>query len=187
MKVYNNLINKKFNSLTIIGQPQLKKEKDGKSRTHILCKCDCGKEKEIRLTMVVHNEIKSCGCLCYEKDINGYSLIKRKKLNTSGGYIKIYEPSHPHANKRGHVFEHRLIMEKYIKRYLTKDETIHHKNCNKSDNRIENLELWASNHQKGARIEDLIFYAKEILSKYSDYKNPTILAENQYWEDFISG
>jgi len=57
------------------------------------------------------------------------------------GYVFIYSPKHPFKTKMGYVLEHRLIMEKKIKRYLGKEEVVHHKNHNPADNRIENLML----------------------------------------------
>lgn len=57
------------------------------------------------------------------------------------GYVLIFHPTHPHADCRGYIYEHRLIMEQHIGRYLTNREVVHHKNGNKTDNRIENLQL----------------------------------------------
>jgi hypothetical protein len=59
----------------------------------------------------------------------------------SNGYTLEYCPKHPFANKRGYVMQHRLIMEKYIKRFLLPIEIVHHINEITDDNRIENLQL----------------------------------------------
>jgi hypothetical protein len=63
------------------------------------------------------------------------------RTKTSGGYILVTAIGHPFATNRRYIFEHRLVMEKKIGRYLTKLESVHHINGIKDDNRIENLEL----------------------------------------------
>lgn len=51
--------------------------------------------------------------------------------------------------KRTTMKLHRFIMEEYLCRKLSKKEVIHHINCNKSDNRIENLKVMSiSEHTK---------------------------------------
>ena len=64
-----------------------------------------------------------------------------RMLNTHG-YILVRSPTHPKAYKHGlYVFEHILVMEKYIGRYLTKEEVVHHKDGNRQNNAIDNLQL----------------------------------------------
>jgi len=80
-------------------------------------------------------------------------LYKRGKDNKSWrggishlqGYIKIYNPKHPKA-VGNYVFEHRLVMENHIHRYLKPTEIVHHKNGIRNDNRIENLLLVTRKH-----------------------------------------
>ena len=61
-----------------------------------------------------------------------------------GGYRYIHLPTHPHATKDGYVCEHRLVMEKMLKRYLEPKEVVHHINRNKLDNRPLNLIMFSS-------------------------------------------
>lgn len=64
----------------------------------------------------------------------------KKRIMSSGGYYLVWCPKHPRASKRYHyVFEHILVIEKHIGRFLVKGEITHHINGIKTDNRIENL------------------------------------------------
>jgi len=62
-------------------------------------------------------------------------------VKTGNGYLWEHCSKHPFADKRGYVLQHRLVMEKYIKRFLDQKEIVHHLNEKRDDNRIENLEL----------------------------------------------
>ena len=67
------------------------------------------------------------------------------KHNDSYGYVLVYvSPNdffYSMANNNGYVMEHRLVMAKSLGRNLHRWEIVHHKNHNKQDNRIENLQL----------------------------------------------
>lgn len=81
---------------------------------------------------------------------------KPKKIDTFhkgytiswNGYKMIYLPIHPHCDGKGYIREHILVMEKYLGRYLTEDEIVHHIDENKLNNDINNLKLMTKYEHK---------------------------------------
>ena len=88
-------------------------------------------------------------------------------INKSG-YRLIFRPDHPNAKGNGVILEHRWVMSEHLGRPLCSDEVVHHKNGNRLDNRIENLELWVESHPSGQRVEDLLHWAHEIIQRYDE-------------------
>ena len=82
---------------------------------------------------------------------------------------------HPNSDTKGWIAEHRLVMSEHLGRPLADGENVHHKNGDRLDNRLENLELWNTKQPKGQKIEDKIEYAIEILNQYA----PHLLKEQQ--------
>jgi hypothetical protein len=74
---------------------------------------------------------------------------------------------HPENTFGKRVYEHVALMQKHLGRELIGPETVHHKNGNRKDNRMENLELWSSSQPPGQRVEDKVAWAKEILALYA--------------------
>ena len=69
------------------------------------------------------------------------------------GYRLVYKPSHSKAmqneNWKGFVYEHIVVAEEVLGRPLRDGEDVHHLDCNRSNNRSENLiVLESSQHTK---------------------------------------
>lgn len=87
--------------------------------------------------------------------------------NQSGYWIENM-PGHMQADAHGRCLQHRRVMSDHLGRKLYDFENVHHKNGDRKDNRLENLELWIKRQPPGQRVEDLIEYAEWILKEYND-------------------
>lgn len=68
------------------------------------------------------------------------------------GYVRVWEPDHPLANKDGHVLEHRKVL--YDAGIDPRGKHVHHRNEDKADNRIENLEVKTPRAHSRGHIAD---------------------------------
>ena len=84
----------------------------------------------------------------YYVDKHGYRILMNGKR---GGYK---QP------------EHRAVMEAHIGRPLKPHETVHHKDGDRQNNALENLELWSTRHGKGQRVSDQIEFCIDFLREY---------------------
>lgn len=164
VRTKRNLLGRRCGRLTVVGEAPSRHF--GKlCVSYWVCLCDCGRQKEVQTNSLRRGFTKSCGCLRSETVRNRMTGAenpgwKGGRNRTKDGYIKVS------GGENRDRLEHHLMMEKFLGRGLTPDETVHHRNGVRDDNRIENLELWASNHPSGQRVEDLVGWAKELLRKH---------------------
>jgi len=67
----------RFGKLTIVKEDGRFTQPSGQGQRAFLCRCDCGNLKRIRLSHLVHNRVRSCGCLRGVQHNDSYSSLYR--------------------------------------------------------------------------------------------------------------
>ena len=127
--------------------------------------CPCGKQ----FKAFSHRHRKFCSLCCKMTGSANHNWKGGRKIGGEG-YVYVLIPNHPNATKAGYVMEHRLIMEKHLGRFLTKTEVIDHINHNRSDNRIENLQLFSSNGKHLSRDQEIVRFVKTNFASLDNLK-----------------
>lgn len=88
------------------------------------------------------------------------------QIDKGTGYMYCYAPNHYCSNGAGKVMEHTYVMAESIGRMLYDNECVHHKDRNRTNNKLENLQLMTmSDHMKLHAIEDRGYQMYEISCK----------------------
>lgn len=128
---------------------------------------------QCRYSRTMTNSCSDCGATISVRSQRCKSCAKKvdraKRGHTvgrstiTGGYRYVIVNT---SGKR--MAEHRWVMEQHLGRKLRPNENVHHLNGVRSDNRLENLELWVKCQPAGQRVEDLVAWARQIIKEYAD-------------------
>lgn len=117
------------------------------------------------------NRAKTCSDLCRDESARRNRRKGRPPRNVAPvvnahGYLRV-----------GRRLHHRMLMEQLLGRPLLPNETVHHCNTIRTDNRIDgpldaefrsgNLQLWVSSQPSGGRVVDVLAHAIEIVERYA--------------------
>lgn len=91
-----------------------------------------------------------------------------KRHIKKGGYVYVSVPSLI-KGKKTEVLEHRYVMEQHLGRPLHAEETVHHKDGNRQNNALANLQLFAHNHGPGQEVEDIVEWCVKMLERYPEF------------------
>lgn len=99
----------------------------------------------------------------YNKEIK----ISKKLLN---GYQWFWDTEHPLSFGGGRVYVHRHVMSLHLGRWVDSNEHIHHINEDRSDNRIENLEIVSPTEHIHIHHGKKTLVKCEVCGEYTDNK-----------------
>lgn len=160
---------------------------------------ECGIERYVEPSKFNHKGWTGLCGACFNKSRTGElsPWYKCGELINTQGYREVLMPRddffYGMANKYNYVREHRLVMAKHLGRCLHRWESVHHKNGDKLDNRIENLELTTKNqhmrdHNNGYRDgleKGLIDGRKEALKKVVESQKKFAKAYDMRIDGFV--
>lgn len=128
---------------------------------------ECGE-----LVSALESDVKrrgATGRFCSAKHKNQWAGRRGGAPSAPIGSVKMQNRGYVlERTERGWEMQHRVRMAEHLGRPLRPEENVHHLNAIRSDNRLDNLELWTKVQPAGARVEDLVDFAREILDRYGD-------------------
>lgn len=113
-------------------------------------------------------------------------MWKIEKIIKKGDYFYCIVRDHPRRTNKDYVLLHRVIVENSISRLLTDNEVIHHKDGNKLNNDISNLEILNSSiHTRNHNLDRGQLWVElkcpECHKNFNIPKNKSFLGKKGKW------
>lgn len=103
--------------------------------------------------IVVSRILRAAGVDCRKKFGEQHGSWKGGIVHTPEGYVyemvSVDDPMASMRNRMGYVLQHRLVMAKQLGRPLTRNESVHHIDGDKKNNKPDNLQLRQGKHGAG--------------------------------------
>jgi hypothetical protein len=113
-----------------------------------LCRCGCGIPTHVPKRNMVGKYVKGVPVDFvrghHVRKKNDHALWSIGKMSDGQGYIMVKCPGHPKVKWSNFVYEHVLVMERHLGRYLNDGEVVHHNDGDITNNKISNLRLFPS-------------------------------------------
>lgn len=131
----------------------------------------CGKERRLKPSQAhVKHCSRDCQTLGRIKRPTGEMYNGRPIKLDDQGYRMVWEPSHPNKSLKGWQYEHRLVAETALGRYLTSEEQVDHINEIKGDNRPENLQVLSVADHSKKTVRDLWGGIEAMKAELAEYR-----------------
>jgi len=99
---------------------------------------------------------------------------RKKEYKLASGYTLVSQPEHPNATKNGYILKHRLLAEKLLGRYLTKNDIVCFINKKKKKAIPENIIVFSNkisasyymnNIYNKIKLKDVLFDGQKYLTE----------------------
>ena len=144
----------------------IKSNKRLQKSIYCITKCsECGKDVWVRWDLAQNKDLSAENFVCNSCI---HSTTAKKYLHTKEAEDKAAQSRYKNCNecryhKKNGKYEHRAIMEEHIGRKLSKNEIVHHKDGNKHNNDIDNLQVMS--RQEHSRMHRLEYIEKHGVKK----------------------
>jgi len=171
----NDKLNYRINNIELVSQSTINSKRNNITTTNNQDNQDNQDNDIVELIADNNDQIK----FIIDRKFLNKVLQYKWQYNSTIGYIYNYisnDTSNDTSSNTNKSKDSREMLYLHSFIYFTNNQniqkiegySIHHKNINKLDNRIENLELWNTSQPSGQRITDKLQYANEIINTYAE-------------------